>query len=275
MNTVAVTGANGFLGSRASLFLKENFEVIDVTRAVLDITDKEAVLRYFDKTCPDYVIHSAAIPEIELVDQYPELADATNRLSAVYIANACKNIGAKMIFMSSDQVYSGTKAPHLLNEDVDIDPQNLYAKQKYAAENEIAEILSTAISLRLTWMYDTPKSTLYQHQALPAQLMKASKEGTTIKVNVNRPRSVTYIKNVIENLPLCLKLPGGVYNYGSENHLPIVEFYRQAACILGLSEDIIEPFDGNEMNISIDTTKVKSHGIIFPSAIDGFKEAFN
>ncbi len=274
METIAITGTSGFLGSRAVDYFSNKYSVVNVSRSSLDITNEKEVLSYFDRTQPKYVIHSAAISNIEVAEKNSDISDKTNRLAPAYIASACKNIGAKLIFMSSDQVYSGNTERHSLTEDVVLNPQNLYAKQKLQAEKMISEILPNAVSLRLTWMYDTPDSNFFQHKALPALILEAAKTGIPFKVNKNQLRSITYIKNVIENLESCFQLPGGVYNFGSENDTSMYKLCKKASEILGYSEDCIETYEGSEKNILINTSKIQSYGIIFPTAEDGLREAF-
>ncbi len=273
METIAITGTTGFLGARASEYLRKNYSVVNVTRSILDITKKEDVLTYFDTIKPKYVIHSAAISIIDEAEKNPELSDSINRIAPTYIAMACKNIGAKLINMSSDQVYTGNKERYALSEDVTLDPQNLYAKQKWEAEKLVADILADTVSLRLTWMYDTPESKLFQHKAFLAKLLEAGKTGNPYKVNKHQLRSVTYIKHIIENLPCCFNLPGGVYNYGSENDISMYELCKNAASLLGFSKNIIELYEGSEQNILINTAKLQTHGIHFPTAMEGFTEA--
>ncbi len=275
MQKILITGTNGFVGLRAAEFLKTNYKVFAATRNDFDITDSVKVDNFIVDFHPDIVLHSAAISKIDVAEQNPELSDKVNRLSPYYIAKACKKIGAKFINCSSDQIYSGNTERFALNESIAVDPQNLYAKQKLAAEKLVQEILPSTVSLRLTWMYDTPSSPLFQHKALPLLLKEAAETNTPLKVNTNQMRSVTYIKNIVENLPYCAELPGGVYNYGSENDVPIIEFYKHAAQVMGYSEGIIEPFEGNMQNILIDNTKIRAHGINFPTAKNGFTQAFS
>ncbi len=272
--SVMITGASGFLAVRAVCELKKAFDVIAVTRKDFDITKEKEVLRFIETAKPEFVIHSAAISNIAEAEQNPILSDKVNRLSPYFIAKACKKVGAKLINLSSDQVYSGNTQRIALREDVSLSPQNLYAKQKLEAEKLVAEILPTAVSLRLTWMYDMPTSPLFQHKNLPLLIKEAAENKSTIKVNKNQMRSVTYIKNVVENLHKCFILSGGVYNYGSENDVTIYELYSHAAEVMGYDKNIIEMFDGDMRNILIDTAKLKVNGIFFPTAKEGLTEAF-
>ncbi len=274
MYKVMITGANGFLGVRAACELKNYFEVIPVTRNDFDITNEQDVLHFIKIAQPDFVIHSAAISNITKAEQNPELSDKVNRLAPYFIAKACKHISAKLINLSSDQVYSGNTERIALNETAALSPQNLYARQKLEAEQLVLNILPGAVNLRLTWMYDVPDSPLFQHKNLPQIMKEAAENKQTIKVNINNMRSITYIKNVVENLSKCFSLTEGTYNFGSENDVSIYELYKHAAEVMGYSNSIIEPFDGDMRNILIDTSKIKANGIIFPTATKGFTDAF-
>ncbi len=268
MKTLAITGTNGFLGERAVEYFNDKYKVVKVTREVLDLRDGEMIFNYFTKLSPDLVLHSAAISDVNQSQENPEISNLVNKMAPYYIAKACNQCGAKLVSLSSDQVYTGNKERIALREDVSLNPQNLYAQQKLEAEYLVNKTLSSAVSLRLTWMYDMPESEPSRRMGLLKALVHASINNTKIRVNVNQMRSVTYIKDVIKNLEFCFSLPGGVYNFGSENDLSIYEFYKESTKALGIDESILEPFEGDMRNILIDTTKIKNCGIHFPTALD-------
>ncbi len=273
MKTILITGSSGFLGARARVFLQKSYDVLAPTSKELNITDEEAVCNFIEKHKPQYIIHSAAISNINTAQENPVLSNAVNKLAVEYIAKACIKTKIKLINLSSDQVYTGNVQRFSLDENIEVNPKNLYARQKRESELLLAEILPSAVSLRLTWMYDSPTSDIMPNRGLAISLLDAYKNNTKFKVNTNQMRSITYIKYVVENLPLCFELPGGVYNYGSENDMPIYELMQYAAKTMGLPSEIIEPYVGDEQNILINIDKIKNHGIIFPSAKDGIAQA--
>ncbi len=273
MKSILITGSTGFLGARAVLHFQKDYKVLAPTRNDLDITDENSVIKYFELTRPQFVLHSAAISDIQTAQDNPSLSDTINRLSPLFIAKACKNVGAKLINLSSDQVYTGNKERFALSENVPLAPQNLYAKQKLAAEQLVCEALPESVSLRLTWMYDSPSSLVTPNKGLMTTLLSASQSGLPFKVNSNQLRSITFIKNVIENLPACFSLPGGVYNYGSENDMSAYELFRYAAEIMKLPLGTVEEYFGDAQNILINTDRLKSHGIILPTAKEGLEQA--
>ncbi len=275
MQTILITGASGFLGARAVQYFKQNYKVIAPTRKTVNITNEQELVDYIKAIKPQYVLHSAAIADLSMAEKEKILSDSVNRLAPLYIAKGCKEIGAKLINLSSDQVYSGNTQRVALKENVALNPQNLYAKQKVAAEKLIADVLPSAVSLRLTWMYDNPKSLAMPKKGLPELLLAKAKKGETLRVNINQMRSITFIDDVIKNLPKCFELDGGIYNYGSENELSTLELIRLAAKLLKLPTGMIEPFEGDNENILINTKKIRAQGIILNTAKQGLYEALN
>ncbi len=273
MKTILITGASGFLGARAECFFQKNYKVVAPTRKTLDITSEKDVIDYIEAVQPQYVLHSAAISDLSTAEKNKELSDVVNRLAPLYIAKGCKAVGAKLVNLSSDQVYSGNTERIALKEDVEINPQNLYAIQKMQAEELVADILPTAVSLRLTWMYDSLCSDVLPNKGLLTLLLDLAKKGEKLRVNVNQLRSITFINDVIKNLPQCFELPGGIYNYGSENDISTLELMKLAVSLLELPPDTVQAYDGNNTNILISTEKIKSHGIFLPTAQQGLREA--
>ncbi len=273
MQTILITGASGFLGVRAVQYFKQNYKVITPTRKTLNITDEREVVDYIKAIKPQYVLHSAAIADMAMAEMDENTSDLVNRLAPLYIAKGCRGVDAKLVNLSSDQVYSGNTERVALKEDVALNPQNVYAKQKAEAEKLIADVLPSAVSLRLTWMYDNPNSTVVPNKGLPELLLATAKKGENFRININQMRSITFIDDVIKNLPKCFALDGGVYNYGSENDLSTLELMRLAAELLKLPTSMIEPFEGDNENILINTEKIKAQGIMLNTAQQGLREA--
>ena len=106
---ILVTGVNGQLGYDVCRELKErgytNFKGIDI--ADLDITDEDAVNKYILEYRPDIVIHNAAWTAVDKAEDMKDKVYAVNALGSKYIAQACKKVNAKMVFISTDYVFPG------------------------------------------------------------------------------------------------------------------------------------------------------------------------
>lgn len=279
MTKILITGGSGFLGSRLALFYRDKYELLLPTHGELNISREEAVKAYVEETQPDVVLHCAALSNTWYCEQHPEESHRVNVQGTVKLAKACKQIGAKLVFMSSDQVYNGTPLPGPLKEDELLQPVNVYGRHKLEAEQRVGWNNPEAVGLRLTWMYDLPESHLKQNSNILLNLQKAAREGTPIKAATHEFRGVTNVWEVVKNMEKVLSLSGGVYNYGSSNSLNSYELYLRAAALMELehpSEWIIsdeERFVDQERNLTMDCSLIEKSGIRFNDSIEGLKEA--
>lgn len=104
---ILITGAGGFFGTRFINRYSNEFDIKGTDVAQLDITDADAVSAMFDEFKPDFVIHAAAIAVTDFCNQHPDVAHKVNVQGAINVANACKAIGAKLVFISTEQVFNG------------------------------------------------------------------------------------------------------------------------------------------------------------------------
>lgn len=277
--TILITGSSGFVGSRLAFFLKDKYNLFLPTHSELDVSCEEAVKQYMEEHCPEIVIHCAALSNTWYCEQHPEESHKYNVQGTVKVAKACKRIGARLIFMSSDQVYNGIPSSGANKEEDALQPVSIYGQHKLEAEQRKQRNFPDSIGLRLSWMYDLPGSRKRQHNNILVCLKKAYSEGSTIKVATHDFRGVTYVWELVRNIEKALSLPGGIYNYGSENTLDSHTLYIEAARLMGLGEpsDWILPneekYSEQPRNLTMDCTRIKKHGIYFLNTMDGMKEA--
>lgn len=276
MKTLLITGVDGFLGIRTKRYYSQLFQTIGLGHHELDITDRSAVIKTISEKKPDIVLHCAAISDTMYAEQYPKESESINVHGTLNIAEACHICGAKLVYMSSDQVYNGNIEDYALPEDIQLDPQNTYGKHKLLAEKLVSEYLPSAVGLRLTWLYDKPESTFKQNRNIFINLQNAILNNTPIHAASHEKRGITNVWEVIKRFNDCIHLPGGVYNFGSENLSNSYDTYIAAAKSIGIQQiDKIviadkERFKDKIRNLSMDTSKIKSYQIVFPNTIDGF-----
>lgn len=111
MEKMIITGATGFLGSRAVDFYTGKYKVYAPTHRELDITDPQAAAHVIGRCQPDIVIHCAAISDVGQCEKEPEKSWAINVTGSINIAKASKEANASCILCSSDQVYFGDCSP--------------------------------------------------------------------------------------------------------------------------------------------------------------------
>ena len=170
---------------------------------------------------------------------------------------------------SSDQVYNGCSDRGALPESAVLSPQNVYAVHKLAAEEAVRCLLPDAVGLRLTWMYDRLDSPYRMNRNLLTRLKEAQETGIPVRASVYELRGITNVWEVIRRLPACFGLPGGIYNYGSENALSFYETVRAFARICGYDADAVVEKDLHfTRNLSMSLSRLREYGMDFPASVE-------
>lgn len=167
---VLVTGSSGLLGLNLCLEAMNAHEVIGVDRAKLksapfqtiqaDLLDEGAVDSVLDEARPKWLIHCAALADLEACEENPELARRLNADLPSALAKACKTRGIHMVQVSTDAVFDGAKSGVYTEED---EPHavNIYSQTKLDAERTVLESNAEAIVARVNfygWSLDGRRS---------------------------------------------------------------------------------------------------------------------
>lgn len=150
---VLVTGATGQLGWDVVKELKKrNIECCGTGSKELDITDREAVMRFIEDYHPDAVIHCAAYTAVDRAEDEPEKCWDVNVNGTAYVAEACRAIDAKMVYISTDYVFGddGDK-PHEVDDPVH--PLNVYGQTKWEGEEVVRRSLQKYFIVRISWVF--------------------------------------------------------------------------------------------------------------------------
>lgn len=159
-----VTGVNGQLGHDVMNELaKRGIEAVgsDIVErdganyVRLDITDKQAVSEALRAVKPDAVIHCAAWTAVDAAedDDKRDTIRAINADGTKYIAEACKEIGAKMMYISTDYVFDGQGTEPWQPDCKDYAPLNVYGETKLAGELAVSGTLDRYFIVRIAWVF--------------------------------------------------------------------------------------------------------------------------
>ncbi len=149
---VLVTGSNGQLGYDVIKELnKRSYEAVGVDIAEMDITDAASVISVFEKERPDAVVHCAAWTAVDLAESNEEKCRAVNATGTQNIVNACIKCGAKLIYPSTDYVFSGEGETPWKPYD-ERSPLNVYGMTKYEGELAV-EKYDKAFIIRIAWVF--------------------------------------------------------------------------------------------------------------------------
>ena len=150
--TIVVTGANGQLGREIAMIEQTAFTVIGLSRAELDITDLAACRLVLSEYKPFAVIHCAAYTAVDKAESEQDEAFRVNRDGTSNIALASHEIGAKLIYISTDYVFDGKGNTPYVEWDT-VSPTTVYGSSKLAGEGAVQAIHPQYFIVRTSWVY--------------------------------------------------------------------------------------------------------------------------
>ena len=150
---ILVTGITGQLGYDVVKELERRGEdFIGTTRKEIDLSDPESAKNFILEKKPDAIIHCAAYTAVDKAESEAELALTVNGLATRKIAEACKEIGAKMLYVSTDYVFGGDgDIPYEISDEKA--PQNIYGKSKLLGEDSVIALLRNYFIVRISWVF--------------------------------------------------------------------------------------------------------------------------
>ena len=256
--SILVTGPRGFVGAR----VMEELGPEAVPAPSLRDYKEEDIQRMVDDLEPELIIHTAAMSDISTCQNDPDGSYRANVEIPVWLAGT----GIKCVMFSTDQVYSGCTGggPYV---ETDVAPANLYAQHKMEMEQRTLEINPETVHLRATWMYDMPKYGVSNRGNFLMNMLRQPE----ISFSFTQHRAITYVREVAAQLRKAVLLPGGAYNYGSENDLTMFETAEWFKDRLSLPVRILDA--GARHNLWMDCSKIKEYGIDFCNTIDGLEKS--
>ena len=157
---VLVFGAAGQVGSEMdSAFTRvaaaakvEGPLVINTNRSDCDVSDPKAVERLMDTHQPDWVINATAYTAVDQAEAESDLAERLNTEAPKILAKCCSRVGARLIHISTDYVFSG-EGDQPSTEECATQPLGVYGKSKLAGEVAIRQVLAPHIIMRTSWVF--------------------------------------------------------------------------------------------------------------------------
>jgi len=134
-----ITGAGGQLGHELVRVAQGAGHVVTATdHQILDITDRDAVVAAIGAAKPDVVIHAAAWTAVDACEGDRDKAMLVNGTATKYVADAAHSVGARVVYISTDYVFDGTKPTPYIESDLP-NPQSVYGESKLAGERALGE----------------------------------------------------------------------------------------------------------------------------------------
>ncbi|MDO5695898.1 MAG: dTDP-4-dehydrorhamnose reductase [Eubacteriales bacterium] len=151
-----ISGANGRLGQELVRFLDPmDAEILATDKEEVDITDAEAVMNFAERFRPQIIINCAGMTDPEACEKAPETAFLVNGLGARNMAIAAQRIQAKMVQLSTDDVFDGDVERKAFREFDTPNPSTMYGKSKLFGEQYTRDFCNRYFILRSSWLYGT------------------------------------------------------------------------------------------------------------------------
>ena len=150
---ILVTGVKGQLGYDVvkQLQMRGFKNVIGIDKEELDLIDEEAVRAFVRNLHPQAIFHNAAWTAVDKAETCPELVYQINALAPKYLAEAAEEVGAKIVAISTDYVYSGTGVTPFCEKDP-VGPTSVYGKTKFQGE-EFVRLYPKHFIVRISWVF--------------------------------------------------------------------------------------------------------------------------
>lgn len=155
MKKILITGAMGRVGAALVKLLDcRKYEVLATDISEVDVTNEDDVYRYISLTHPDVIINCAGMTDVEECEKNVEQAYKVNAIGARNLAVEAQNIDAKLIQISTDDVFDyKSEVPY--NEFDTTHPKTIYGKSKYAGECMVSGLMTRYVIIRSSWIYGT------------------------------------------------------------------------------------------------------------------------
>lgn len=219
---ILVTGVSGQLGYDVVKELsRRNIQCLGIGRKELDITNKIDVDSYISKLKPKCVIHCAAYTAVDKAEDDKDLCTKVNVYGTENIAEACKKVDAKMVYISTDYVFDG-QGDSPFEIDGNIAPLSFYGKTKYEGELKVKKILDKHFIVRISWVFGVNGNNFIR------TMIRLGKEKESLNVVCDQIGSPTY---TFDLAPLLCDIAEsekyGVYHVTNEGFCSWAEFANE------------------------------------------------
>jgi dTDP-4-dehydrorhamnose reductase len=227
-----ITGANGQLGIALQKSLREH-DVISLGHAELNVTDAASVRRAIEDAHPNVVIHCAAWTDTAGCEREPDRAMLVNSQGARNVAEACREAGALIVYVSSNEVFDGEKAAPY-SEDDPPNPINAYGRSKLAGEVAVRETLGRHQIVRTSWVYGPGRV------SFPEKILNGAEKGA-LKGVTDEIASPTWTNDLAQAITRLIETDEyGVFHLAGEGECSRLEWAEEVVRLAGL-DVLIEP----------------------------------
>ena len=222
---ILLTGGNGQLGTELRHLLDEKgVKYVSTDAKEMDITDAQATMEYITNLKPTVIYHCAAYTAVDKAeDEGKALDEKINVDGTRNVALAAKEVGATLVYISTDYVFDGKLKDGEYAVDAPINPLNEYGRTKALGEKAVQEIMDDYYIIRTSWVFGK-----YGHNFVftMQKLAETRDELTIVNDQFGRP---TWTRTLAEFMYFVIdqKAPFGIYHLSNDNACSWYEFAKE------------------------------------------------
>src|ERR1017187_8627953 len=219
---VVVFGASGLLGQELVRELRadgvQGEQVTALSSKDADLRDRARVREVIVDSRPDWILLSAAYTDVDGCESDRDLAFAVNCEGAVNVAEAAREAGSRLLFLSTDYVFDGSKGSPYQTSDAR-NPASVYGASKARAEERLLEILPEVCIVRTSWLFG------HGGKCFPATILKLAATRPEISVVNDQRGSPTFTRDLAAALAeLCRASARGIVHVTNSGNCTWYEF---------------------------------------------------
>jgi dTDP-4-dehydrorhamnose reductase len=204
---ILIFGARGRLGAALARACAEDGEVHGLGRTEGDLSDPDACANRVRAERPTIVINSAALTNVDVCETERDLARTVNADAAGALARACTEVGARLIQISTDYVFSG-QAQEPYAEDAAPEPISWYGQTKLDGEQQVMAADGQHAVVRVAWVFGPDRDSFVD------KAVQTSLRGEPVKAVADKWSSPSYTLDIADALRALFapSAPGGIYH---------------------------------------------------------------
>ena len=217
---ITIFGATGLLGHALTCEWQDDV-VTGFGSEDGDIRDEKQVLKLVQQTLPDWIVLASAYTDVDACETNRDLAFEVNCRGAVNVARAAKQHNARLLFISTDYVFDGTKTSPYTTDD-SRSPRTVYGQSKAEAEIQIRDLLPDCCIVRTSWLFGAGG------KCFPDTILKLAATRPRLEVVGDQRGSPTYSIDLAHAIiQLCRRGASGIVHATNRGECSWYEFARE------------------------------------------------
>ncbi|MBL0278455.1 MAG: SDR family oxidoreductase [Anaeromyxobacter sp.] len=278
-----IIGATGQVGSHAASALRAaGWSVIRAgnSRAGgrtirVDVADPESVRRAVRDASPGLCVLAGGMTAVDRCEQEPSVAEQVNARGPEVVAGVCRDVGAKLVFLSTEYVFDGTAGPY--GEEDPVCPISIYGRTKLAGERAVLAADASNLIVRTTVVYSFRRG----DKNFLMQVLEKLSRGEAMSVPSDQVSSPTYAPALGCAIAAVAEEASGTLNIAGPEAMPRLDFARRIAVAFGLDTTLLRGVTTRELGqvaprplqAGLRTEKLHQHGLIPVGAADALPDA--